>query len=162
MYYTDYLEHYGILGMKWGVRRYQNADGTLTNAGKKRYKGDTPEQIERSERRKAKVVKGFKKAAAIGAIGAAGALAVSSLTRGNIAGAVSVGSSTISRLMTSGMLDKQTAASLIQSNLSREGSKSLSMAAWANAGNPYYKPGMTKSQQELMTAVTQYYLKNKK
>lgn len=30
------LMHYGILGMKWGVRRYQNKDGTLTNAGKKR------------------------------------------------------------------------------------------------------------------------------
>ena len=32
----QYLRHHGILGMKWGVRRYQNADGTLTEAGKKR------------------------------------------------------------------------------------------------------------------------------
>lgn len=33
----DDLRHWGIKGMKWGVRRYQNADGTLTAAGKKRY-----------------------------------------------------------------------------------------------------------------------------
>lgn len=31
------LEHYGVKGMKWGVRRFQNSDGTLTSAGKKRY-----------------------------------------------------------------------------------------------------------------------------
>ena len=31
------LMHWGIKGMKWGVRRYQKKDGTLTNAGKKRY-----------------------------------------------------------------------------------------------------------------------------
>lgn len=32
-----YLEHHGILGQKWGVRRYQNSDGSLTDAGKRRY-----------------------------------------------------------------------------------------------------------------------------
>jgi len=32
-----YLEHFGIKGMKWGVRRYENYDGTLTEAGKRRY-----------------------------------------------------------------------------------------------------------------------------
>ena len=32
------LYHFGIKGMRWGVRRYQNADGSLTSAGKKRLK----------------------------------------------------------------------------------------------------------------------------
>ena len=36
-YYGEELYHHGIQGQKWGVRRYQNEDGTLTDAGKKRY-----------------------------------------------------------------------------------------------------------------------------
>ena len=39
LYYesNNYLQHYGIKGMKWGVRRYQNYDGRYTQAGVKRY-----------------------------------------------------------------------------------------------------------------------------
>lgn len=37
------LCHWGVKGMKWGVRRYQNADGSLTEKGKKRYERDQRE-----------------------------------------------------------------------------------------------------------------------
>ena len=39
--YSNYLEHHGILGQKWGVRRFQNKDGTLTQEGKERYYADS-------------------------------------------------------------------------------------------------------------------------
>ncbi len=35
--YTNELSHHGIKGQKWGIRRFQNKDGTLTNEGKHRY-----------------------------------------------------------------------------------------------------------------------------
>ena len=43
---TGELQHHGIKGMKWGRRRFQNADGSLTPAGVKRYR-DEAENIER-------------------------------------------------------------------------------------------------------------------
>ena len=53
------LYHFGIKGMRWGVRRYQNADGSLTSAGKKRLKkGQTSnEETDSSNKSKTKTVK---------------------------------------------------------------------------------------------------------
>lgn len=52
----EYLAHHGILGMKWGIRRYQNKDGTLTPEGRKRY-GDTDSSNESVVAKKARVLK---------------------------------------------------------------------------------------------------------
>lgn len=51
----EILVHHGILNMKWGIRRFQNKDGSLTEAGKKRYRKNNPgneeERLVKSKRR---------------------------------------------------------------------------------------------------------------
>lgn len=48
---TGELFHWGVKGMKWGVRRYQNKNGSLTPAGKKRQKELTADEKERAARK---------------------------------------------------------------------------------------------------------------
>ena len=67
----DYLAHHGIKGMRWGVRRYQNEDGSLKSAGKKRYSSDVDDEAAKKEQRK----KTLKKVA-IGTAAVAGVLAI--------------------------------------------------------------------------------------
>lgn len=77
------LEHFGIKGMKWGIRRYQNADGTLTDLGKKRY--GSAENLQAAQEKKrarnekiAKTAKATAKVAGVVALGliSAGAMDV--------------------------------------------------------------------------------------
>lgn len=43
---NDELYHHGIKGQRWGVRRFQNADGSLTSAGRQRYTTDSKGRIQ--------------------------------------------------------------------------------------------------------------------
>lgn len=52
LYEDNYLAHYGIQGMRWGIRRFQDEDGRLTEEGKKRYgetKSDTKNILEKAK-----------------------------------------------------------------------------------------------------------------
>lgn len=42
---NNVISHHGILGQKWGIRRFQNPDGSLTQAGKKRYEAESVDSI---------------------------------------------------------------------------------------------------------------------
>ena len=68
------LYHHGILGQKWGVRRYQNKDGTYTQAGKRRRavnEGKTSSEKSKSSNRDPERAKKIAKYAVAGALGAA-------------------------------------------------------------------------------------------
>jgi hypothetical protein len=63
MIMNDSLYHHGILGQRWGIRRFQNKDGTRTTAGKIRYQDDADER--KSLKRKIRSAKAKKMALGI-------------------------------------------------------------------------------------------------
>lgn len=67
----DVLYHHGIKGQKWGVRRFQNKNGSLTPAGKERYNDGIEKRVETPEERKKRIARDV----AIGAAAATAAIA---------------------------------------------------------------------------------------
>jgi hypothetical protein len=57
---NDELMHYGVRGMKWGIRRFQNPDGSLTKAGIRRYGDKSPYEVVTSDGDTFHVSKGSK------------------------------------------------------------------------------------------------------
>lgn len=61
-YSDEHLMHHGVKGQRWGIRRYQNADGSLTEKGYKHYKVN-PDGSFKSKRKQRKYIRDSEKMA---------------------------------------------------------------------------------------------------
>lgn len=67
MDYPDYISHHGIKGQKWGIRRYQNSDGSLTDEGRRRYGFGKGAGRLMTKNTKSRAIQGVKLGAKLGA-----------------------------------------------------------------------------------------------
>lgn len=111
-----YLMHHGIKGMKWGIRRYQNPDGSLTDEGKRRYHMSDEDAYREYRAEKKKIDRQTGNRAVIGNIGslAGGWASIAALTAAGITGpgllaapAIAVGGGIASTIISSKIGDKK-------------------------------------------------------
>lgn len=57
---SSYIQHHGIKGQKWGIRRFQNKDGSLTPAGEKRYYVESDKKEIKQDNKSSTLPKGYQ------------------------------------------------------------------------------------------------------
>ena len=142
---NEELYHHGILGQKWGIRRFQNSAGSLTSEGKRRYDNDSHSKsgkdakAEMSEKSKAGA-KNLKRTVAVGATIAVASLAI-------------IGASKLSKVKNKADTGRQvvnTVMNAANSNVGRNVTNTARVAANATANRPKMSRQDAKRMKELM------------
>ncbi len=137
---SEELYHHGILGQKWGVRRFQNSDGSLMSAGKRRYdneshgKSDNNAKAEISEKSKSGT-KNVKRTVAVGATIAVASLAI-------------IGASKLSKVKSKADVGRQVVNTVVNTANSNVGRNVANTARVAN--RPKMSRQDAKRMKELM------------
>lgn len=136
---SNELYHYGVLGMRWGVRRYQNEDGTLTTAGKRRKKSVNASEYAAAVKKKRKAKRDYEHDLAGLQLENIRGYQTDSMIRGGIAGAgIALGTAAVGSVATHQLAKrgKDAAATWIYTN-SRKAFNVMAASAAANLGSAY-------------------------